>query len=225
MTALFITATGTGLGKTVVTAALAHQLIAQNRAVRALKPVISGFDAADPDSDTAILLRALGRPVSAEWIAAISPWRFAAPLSPDMAAAREGRRIEPRTLARWCRVRIAECDGLTLIEGVGGAFVPLDGDYLVADWIADLGCPSLLVTGSYLGTLSHTIAAVEAMAARDIAPAGLIVSASEEEPVPIEETTAALERRLRLPAAILPRLAGPDPWTGAPDLTDLLGRM
>lgn len=195
MAGLFLTATGTGIGKTL----LAEHLIARERAagrpVRALKPVISGYRAEDPESDTARILRALGGEMRAE---EISPWRFAAPLSPDMAAAREGRSIDFAGLTGWCKARMSG-PGLTLIEGVGGAFVPLDPEHLVADWIAALGCPFLLAVGGYLGTLSHTLACVEALAARRLVPASVILCPSPEMPVPVEETAAALAARLAMP--------------------------
>ncbi|RMF09526.1 MAG: ATP-dependent dethiobiotin synthetase BioD, partial [Alphaproteobacteria bacterium] len=89
MTRLFITATGTEVGKTLVTAALVHQLGAQGRSVTALKPVLSGFEPEGP-SDAHEILAALGRQGkgpghAAQGLDRISPWRFKAPLSPDIA--------------------------------------------------------------------------------------------------------------------------------------------
>ena len=90
MTAIFVTATGTDVGKTFVTTGLIRHLRAAGRAADAIKPVVSGFNADDPaDSDPAILLEALGRPLTD--IDRICRWRFAAPLAPAMAAKREGR--------------------------------------------------------------------------------------------------------------------------------------
>jgi len=226
MSGLFITATGTEIGKTVVTATLAAQLRAAGRPVQALKPVISGLaEICDPESDAAVLLRALGRTVTEDSVAAVSPWRYTAPLSPDMAAAREGRRIDVEALGDWCTTQTEGFEGLTLIEGVGGAFVPLDVEYLVADWMAALGCPCLLVTGSYLGALSHTIATVEALAPRGLRPLAIVISESPDAPVSPEETAETLARYLPIPLAILPRLGGPEPWRRAPDLTHLLGSL
>lgn len=226
MSGLFITATGTEIGKTVVSAALATQFALLGRPAQALKPVISGLpEICDPESDAAVLLGAQGKPLTPESVKAVSPWRFAAPLSPDMAAAREGRRIDTNELVVWCKAQIDAFDGLTLIEGVGGAFVPLEREYLVADWMAALGCPSLLVTGSYLGALSHTIATVEALATRGLAPLAIVISESSDAPASPEETAETLARYLPMPVAILPRLAGSEPWRQAPDLTHLLGSL
>ena len=222
MPALFITATGTGVGKTLLGATLVHQLKAAGHAARALKPVLSGYAAEDPANDAALLLAAAGEAADATAQARIAPWRFAAPLSPDMAAAREGRALDVDALVSWCRSEMA-AEGWTLIEGIGGAFVPLDARTLVADWMAALGCPFLLVSGAYLGTLSHTIATVEALAARALRPRALVLSDRGDGPVPAAETAGALAARLRLPVHILPPLAGPAPWRRAPDLLAPLG--
>ncbi|MBI1180422.1 MAG: dethiobiotin synthase [Alphaproteobacteria bacterium] len=219
MTRLFVTATGTGIGKTLATSLLVRQLRAQGETVAALKPVISGFtDETAAESDTAELLRALDRPMTHEAVAQISPWRFAAPLSPDMAAAREGRAVPFGDLISFC-CEPRDADHV-LIEGVGGAFVPLDGRHLVADWIAALGIPALLVCGSYLGTLSHTISTLEALRNRHVFLAGILISESETSPVPPEEIRDSLQRFCGpVPILNLPRLRH---WSEAPDLTGLV---
>ena len=104
MSKLFVTATGTEIGKTLVAAALCHEFRAAGRRVRALKPVLSGYDPARlAESDPGILLASLGEAVTEEAVADITPWRFSAPLSPDMAAAREGRRLDLADIVAFCR--------------------------------------------------------------------------------------------------------------------------
>ena len=94
MAAVFVTGTGTDVGKTFVTAALIRHLRATGRSVDALKPVVSGFDATQIEaSDPGVLLAALGRAATPDELDRISPWRFAAPLSPDLAAQAEGRAL------------------------------------------------------------------------------------------------------------------------------------
>lgn len=223
MSTLFVTGTGTEIGKTLVTAALCRELRSGGRAPRALKPVLSGYDPATmQESDAGVLLASLDQPVTEEAVAAITPWRFSAPLSPDMAAAREGRAIDFAALVAFCRG--AAGDPL-LIEGVGGAMVPLDERHTVLDWMAELAAPALVVAGSYLGTISHTLTTLAAMRARGVALAGLVISESAESPVPPAETAATIARHAGvLPVAILPRLpAGPAPWREAPPLARELG--
>ena len=223
MSTLFVTGTGTGIGKTVVTAALCHELRAAGRAVRALKPVLSGYDPAERhESDPGILLASLGEAVTDDAVAAIAPWRFRAPLSPDMAAAREGRRLDLREIVAFCRA--APGDPL-LIEGIGGAMVPLDDAHTVLDWMAELAAPALVVAGSYLGTISHTLTTLAVLRGRGVPLAGLVISESEESPVPPAETAATIARHAGpLPIALLPRLpAGSAPWRAAPPLARALG--
>lgn len=192
-TAYFITATGTDLGKTWLTAGIVAACRARAVPVRALKPVMSGYDAACPDaSDAGVLLAELGAGATAEQVARIAPWRFAAPLSPDLAAAREGRRIDFDVLVAWCRAEIASATGVLLIEGIGGAMVPLDARHTVRDWIAALGIPTLLVAGSYLGALSHTLTALAALREAGVAPAAIVVNASAASTVGVEDTLTAL---------------------------------
>jgi dethiobiotin synthase len=142
MTAIFVSATGTDVGKTFVTTGLIRHYLAESRAVDAIKPVVSGFDpAAMAQSDPGALLTALGRPLTIEEIQRISPWRFAAPLSPDMAARREGRAIDFDAVTGFCRSAMGKRRGLLLIEGIGGIMVPLDQSRTVVDLMTQLRLP------------------------------------------------------------------------------------
>ena len=140
MSAIFVTATGTDIGKTFVTAAVIRHLRAAGEKIAAIKPVVSGFAMEQAaTSDPGLLLDALGRPVTAQEIERISPWRFAAPMSPDIAAAREGRAIDFNEVVAFSRQQaMANRNGNLLIEGIGGIMVPLDADHTVLDWITTL---------------------------------------------------------------------------------------
>jgi dethiobiotin synthetase len=225
MTRLFVTATGTELGKTYVTAALAALARARGLTCRVVKPVVSGFDPADPaGSDPAVLAAACGLPLDAATLDRLSPWRFRAPLSPDMAAAREGKSIDAAALVQYCRAALAGPEDCVLVEGVGGVMVPLDQRQTVRDWMAALGIPAVLVAGSYLGTLSHTLTARLALADAGIALRAIVVSESEAAPVPLAETVATLGRFVAgVPIFGLKRRDGPESWRTAPELSALLG--
>jgi len=167
---------------------------------------LSGYDPADAaGSDAGILLAAMGKKVTPENIAAIAPWRFAAPLSPDMAAAREGRRIDLGAVVTFCRAAMAAAPGLLLVEGVGGAMVPLNGRKTVRDWVGTLQIPVILVAGTYLGTISHTLTTAKALTIAGIRIAAVVLSESMESPVAAEETAAVIERFLAVPVKIIPR--------------------
>ncbi len=195
MSAVFVTATGTDMGKTFVAAGLIRRLRASGRQVEAVKPVASGFDPAHPQaSDAAVLLDALGQKVTSEAIARVSPWRFRAPLSPDIAARREGRALDFAAVVEFSRQELAAASDLLLIEGIGGVMVPLDDAHTVLDWMAELAIPALLVAGSYLGTISHTLTALGMLGARGIAVGAVVVSESLDAPMPLDDTVAAIAR-------------------------------
>lgn len=222
MTSFFITSTGTGIGKTLVTAALIHQLREQGRKVNAIKPLLTGYtEETAHESDPAVLLAALGREASASAIEAIAPFRYALPLAPAMAAKSAGRPVNFTALIDFCR-RAARPETMLLIEGVGGVMVPLDGERTVLDWIVAAEAPAILVVGSYLGTLSHTLTAVEVLHKRGVPLAGLVVSESAGSEVSVAETAHFLRELTRAPVVVLPRLAGEAPWCRAPHLTSLV---
>lgn len=195
MGAYFVTSTGTDIGKTFVTAALIRYLRESNQPVAALKPVVSGYDSSVADtSDPAVLLTALGRPVTADEVDRIAPWRFRAPLSPDLAAAREGRRIDFDELVEFTRAAINAATGPLFIEGVGGIMVPLDGRRTVLDWMSELNIPLLLVVGGYLGTISHTLTALDVLAQRKLAVAAIVVCENRRDTVELDDTVASISR-------------------------------
>jgi dethiobiotin synthetase len=195
VSALLITATGTDVGKTFVAASLIGHLRQMGRLVDAIKPVVSGFDPAQAAaSDPGILLHALGLPVTEKEIDRISPWRFSAAQSPDIAAAREGRNIDVDSVVTFCKTAIDQRRDILLIEGVGGVMVPLDGDRTILDVMMALELPLILVTGSYLGTISHTLTALDALYRRNLRILSIIVSETPGSTVPLDETVAAIAR-------------------------------
>jgi dethiobiotin synthetase len=210
MSAYFVTSTGTDTGKTFVTAGLIRYLRQSNQPVAALKPVVSGYDSSVVEtSDPAVLLRALGRAVSADEIASVAPWRFRAPLSPDLAAARENRSVDFDELIAFSRKAVAASTGILFIEGVGGIMVPLDGKRTVLDWMTAVGIPLLLVVGGYLGTISHTLTALDVLAQRKLTIAGIVVSESDRDTVELDDTVASIARFTNGVEVIgLPRLPG-----------------
>ena len=195
MAAYFVTSTGTDIGKTFVTAGLIRYLRESNQPVGALKPVVSGYDSSVVEtSDPAVLLSALGRQVTADEINRIAPWRFRAPLSPDLAAAREGRSVDFEKLISFSRSAIDAATGPLFIEGVGGIMVPLDARRTVLDWMAALNIPVLLVVGGYLGTISHTLTALDVLAQRKLSIAAIVVSESVRDTVELEDTVESITR-------------------------------
>ncbi|HEX6859096.1 MAG TPA: dethiobiotin synthase [Caulobacteraceae bacterium] len=202
MPCIVVTGVGTDIGKTYVTAAVIRALRERGHPVSAFKPVLSGFDYESPaGSDAAVLLEALGEPVTAESVEAISPFRYAAPMSPPLAAAREGKSLSFAEVAGACRERMADAGrALLLIEGAGGVMSPLSDGATVLDLIEALGAPALLVTGTYLGAISHTLTAVEVMRRRGVTIRAVAVSESLDP----GSTTEELHESLRVLAGGVP---------------------
>jgi dethiobiotin synthetase len=195
MPGFFVTATGTDVGKTFVTAGMIEAGRRAGLAMDAFKPVLSGYSDADAAaSDAGRLLAALGRPVTTATIADIAPWRFAAPLSPDMAAALEGRALDPDAIVAACLGRLGP-DHLTLVEGVGGLMVPIEGTFTILDLIVRLGLPIVLVTAAGLGTISHTLTTLAALAQRGLRPHAIVLNeGAVHTAVPLSATRATLQR-------------------------------
>jgi dethiobiotin synthetase len=197
MSTIFLTSSGTNIGKTYVTSLLTRQFREKGIQAQAVKPIMSGFDEAAPaDSDTVALLTAMNKRATPENIAYISPWRFRAALSPDMAAAREDREVDFAALVQHGLDMSARHDPL-IIEGVGGVMVPLNREHTVLDWmlaLKRLELIPLLVVGSYLGTISHTLTALAQMRANNLPPRAIIVSETEGSTVPLQETIETITR-------------------------------
>ncbi|MDX2028663.1 MAG: dethiobiotin synthase [Alphaproteobacteria bacterium] len=192
---LFITGIDTDIGKSFVTAALIREAKVLKQNVMAYKPVITGFDAAKIEkSDTGLLLRSLGLPPTPENIERISPWRFAAPLAPSMAARQENRCVDFDALTAHSRKAIDGSEDIVLIEGAGGVMVPLDERHTMLDWMAALNIPALLVAGTYLGALSHTLTALEVLKQRKIPVSAVIVNESKQSSVSLAATAGELNR-------------------------------
>jgi dethiobiotin synthetase len=188
---LFITGTGTGVGKTTVTAALAGALHRSHVRVGVCKPVASGCPpiagrslpgehTVDDDfdcPDAAIAARAAGLdPADPTLLRYLAPVRFAVPAAPHIAARVEGRPTDWKRVAGALDWWQENCDAL-LVEGSGGWMVPLDHhDYMVADLAAALRLPVIVVTDVSLGTLNHTLLTVQSIRQRGLAVAGLVIN-------------------------------------------------
>lgn len=216
MKAFFVAGTGTDLGKTHVGCALLEATRARGLRVDAFKPVVSGFDPAEPEaSDPARLAAALGRPDA--WME-VSPRRYRAPLAPNLAARLEGDVLRMDDLVTDCRTWLRGRDiALALVEGAGGVMSPMTDDATNLDLMAALALPVLLVAGSYLGTASHLLTALEVVRARGLTVAAIVISESLDAP-DLDQTVGMLRAfEGQAPILVAPRAA----WN-AGDLADVL---
>ena len=208
MRGCFVTGTDTGVGKTVVAAAIAAALSARGERVAAFKPVVTGLDEPrDPDwpPDHELLAAAAGTTPEA-----VAPLRFGPPVSPHLAAEMEGVTIEPAELLAAAGAAAAAADAL-VVEGVGGVLVPLTMGYAVRDFARDLALPVVVAARPGLGTINHTLLTLEAIRAVGLTPAAVVITPYPGEPdVMTRSNRLTIERLGQVEVDTLPRLPRAD---------------
>ena len=187
MHGVFVTGTGTEVGKTVVAAAIARTFAEAGERVAVFKPAISGLDeyaASGTEPDHALLRRAAG---SAQSDDEIAPYRYGPPVSPHLGAALAGEVIDPARLRG--AARRAGCGADVLVcEGVGGLLVPLTLGYLVRDFASDLALPVIVAAPPGLGTINHTLLTIEAARAIGLEVASVVLTPWPDEPTAVEQS-------------------------------------
>lgn len=161
-----ILAIGTDIGKTFLVENLCKVL----PDVDAIKPIASGFRKGDKNSDTAKISAALGKKNFDE----ITPWRFEKAVSPHLAG-----KINYSEVKKFCAAKISAAkkqNKFLLIEGAGGVMTPISDKKTFLDLAADLKIPVLLVSANYLGSISHTLCAIEALKSRKISVEKIIIN-------------------------------------------------
>jgi dethiobiotin synthetase len=198
MKGIFVTGTDTGVGKTVAAAALMHYFRGAGP-LRYWKPIQTGIEI---DNDTATVRR-LGACAEEELFD--QGVRLPRPVSPHLAAQWAGQRID---LAELRGLIGFDDDGTTwIVEGAGGLLVPVNETQTMADWIAYLALPVLVVARSSLGTINHTLLTLEALQTRSLRVAGVMMIGE-----PNADNRAAIEQYGHVPAiAEMPFLRPLDP--------------
>lgn len=211
MSGLFITATDTGVGKTVITAGLALSLQSAGFNVGVMKPVQSGHLRGDPDGDGMLLKRWTN---TSETIEQIVPYDFSQPLAPYLAAQKEGRTIELTPILHSFYQLQKKYD-IVLVEGAGGLFTPLGRDWTIADLALAMKLPLLIISRPSLGTINHTVLTAYAAANLGLKPCGVIMNTSSQEETTTDEAQTdnaeLIEQFTQLP------VLGKMPWL--PSLT------
>jgi len=198
---LVVTGTGTGVGKTVATAALACHARLAGIDVAVCKPVQTGSAVGDDDLADVARLAAIAELHSLA--------RFPEPLAPAAAAERAGQALPTRgELREWVR-SVDAPKRLTLVEGAGGLLVEVGaGGVTLRDLAIDVGAPVLVVVAPGLGTLNHTSLTLEALAAQDIPCSGLVIGAWPADPGSAETSNWDALAALAPLRAVLPTGAG-----------------
>jgi dethiobiotin synthetase len=182
---VFITGTDTGVGKTLVTAAIAGFLRDRGVRVGVMKPVTSGCAVVDGKliSEDAEMLKWASGCTAPD--ADIAPYLLKAPLAPSVAAAREGVQIQFDTIYQAYQ-RLAAGHEFMLVEGVGGLLAPLAGKLFVADLCLSLQLPLIIVARASLGTVNHTLLTCYCARQLGIKILGIIINQYLDNPGPAE---------------------------------------
>jgi dethiobiotin synthetase len=210
MRGLFVTATDTGVGKTVLSAALLAAMAAAGERVRAYKPVVTGLEDEEeiaargswpPDHE---LLAAVAGMAPEE----VSPLRFGPAVSPHLAAQLAGVRIDPAELL--AAASAGGRGGTLIVEGVGGLLVPLADDYTVCDLAVALGLPLLIAARPGLGTINHTLLTVRVARAAGLDVRAVVLTPWPQEPTVLERSNCETIARLgAVPVETLGHVASP----------------
>ncbi|OBG64558.1 MULTISPECIES: dethiobiotin synthase [unclassified Mycobacterium] len=201
MTVLVVTGTGTGVGKTVVTAALACHARQAGIDVAVCKPVQTGTDSGDDD------LAEVARLSGATELAALA--RYPQPLAPAAAAELAGAALPTGDQVLRLITALDRPGRLTLVEGAGGLLVELAAaGVTLRDLAVALGAPALVAVTAELGTLNHTALTLEALAAHNVSCAGLVIGSWPASPGPAETSNRVALDRLGPVRAALPAGAG-----------------
>ena len=187
----FVMGTGTGIGKTYLTTSLGRELRGLGKKVSLAKPVISGWDDTE-NTDTAQMLAAMDLFINQKNIHSISPWRFKLPISPHLAAKKENLKIDYNDVVDFCLKHGNVDDDFVLIEGAGGVMTPITESKTYLDLMVRVKIPVLLVVGTYVGSISHTLTAVAAMAARRTTNIKIIINETPDSIVSVDETEKTL---------------------------------
>ena len=195
---LFVTATDTDAGKTVVSVALLRGLAAGGIKACGFKPVAAGAEpsAEGPVSADALALHAAS--AAGAGLAEINPILFAPAIAPHLAAAAAGRPINTVLLAE-AHARLAHRYPVIVAEGAGGWLTPLSNTLLLGDWVAAQGWPVLLVVRIQLGCLNHALLTAEAIRSRGVRLAGWVANLPPPVSAQAEGMVETLSQRLGTP--------------------------
>lgn len=179
---LFVVGTDTGVGKTIIAAALIYHLRDKGVNVGTFKPVESGGR-----EDSTALLEASGADYPIELV---NPYSFKFPISPHQAAQEESREIDVKVILEAFD-KLKERHNFIIAEGAGGLLVPLAPKYLIADLISELDLPVLVVARAAVGTINHTLLTVKHAQSLGLEVAGIVIN--NEKPVAESESVSRPE--------------------------------
>jgi dethiobiotin synthetase len=210
----FVTGTGTGVGKTLVSCALLHAFSASGKTAVGMKPVAAGCE--NGKWQDVELLTAASTAAAPQEL--INPYALIPPIAPHIAASRANINIDISAIRQAC-LELQKIADVVIVEGVGGFLVPLNGHQDSADMATTLGLPVILVVGMQLGCLNHALLTARAVRGTGLPLAGWVANCVNPQMEAIDDNVRTLEQRLACPLlGVLPF----EPNVDARKVSDLL---
>ena len=190
---IFITSTGTNIGKTYCTVEILKEMLNRKVLFNAYKPILSGFDISNiKDSDSYKILKTNNKEPKIENIKQISPWLFEKPIAPSLAAIKENKSLKYNDVLKWC-LKKSDNNIINIFEGAGGLLVPIEKAKTILDLMKDLNSKVVLVVGNYLGSVSHTLSAIHNLQHANLQIINIIINQNiKNDDIDIKDTESLL---------------------------------
>ena len=194
---IFITSTGTNIGKTYCTVEILKEMLNRKVLFNAYKPILSGFNISNiKDSDSYKILKIKNKEPKIEDIKQISPWLFEKPIAPSIAAKKENKSLKYNDVLEWC-LKKSDNKIINIFEGAGGVLVPIEKTKTILDLMKDLNSKVVLVVGNYLGSVSHTISAIQNLQYANLQIINIIINKNiNSDDIDIKDTESLLRSSL-----------------------------
>ena len=194
---IFITSTGTNIGKTYCTVEILKEMLHRKVLFNAYKPILSGFDIYNiKDSDSYKILKTNNKEPEIEDIKEISPWLFEKPIAPSIAAIKENKSLKYNDVLKWC-LKKSDNNIINIFEGAGGLLVPIEKTKTILDLMKDLNSKVVLVVGNYLGSVSHTLSAIQNLQHANLQIINIIINKNlNSDDIDIKDTESLLRSSL-----------------------------
>ena len=194
---IFITSTGTNIGKTYCTVEILKEMLHRKVLFNAYKPILSGFDIYNiKDSDSYKILKTNNKEPKIEDIKEISPWLFEKPIAPSIAAKKENKSLKYNDVLEWC-LKKSDNKIINIFEGAGGLLVPIEKTKTILDLMKDLNSKVVLVVGNYLGSVSHTLSAIQNLQHANLQIINIIINKNiNSDDIDIKDTESLLRSSL-----------------------------
>ena len=190
---IFITSTGTNIGKTYCIVEILKEMLNRKVLFNAYKPILSGFDISNiKDSDSYKILKTNNKEPKIENIKQISPWLFEKPIAPSLAAIKENKSLKYNDVLKWC-LKKSDNNIINIFEGAGGLLVPIEKAKTILDLMKDLNSKVVLVVGNYLGSVSHTLSAIHNLQHANLQIINIIINQNiKNDDIDIKDTESLL---------------------------------